>query len=575
MADPLTLLRTQFPGEHAMYCSLTGPGAIASSKGFELIRENGKLAVLFNWLLVDLNVHFMKCVLFCLAFLLSITAFSQTPFKSEITIDATQKGQEISPLQYGQFIEHLGRAINGGIYDEHSKLSDSNGFRRDVLEKVKELRTPLLRYPGGTFTKIYHWEDGIGPKASRKKRKNLIWGGVEDNHFGTAEFIAYCRKIGAEPFLVVNMATGTPEEAANWVEYCNGTTDTYYANLRRNDGFEEPFNVKYWGIGNEEGAEPDMGRHQDLDVYIKDTWQFVKMMKLQDSSLKLVLVGNSEDLHWSRTVLDRLGPVCDYLSIHLYSIPADTSFNSLIQSIDHIERPLTQVDSLLAATPAEVENFSHWYRFPARSGPIKIAVDEWGIWDINSGKGKGAYNLEYQYNWSHALGVATFLNLFQRHSRSIGMATWAQTVNVLAPIMSDSAGSYRQTIFAPLKAFRDYAGQYNLPTQTTTYESSPGIRAIDAASSRSADSNQIILTIVNRDLDHAAEAIVHVKDQQRNQQRVTLKQISYTGKSLYGVNSATNENTVIKTEIKKNVDPASFRIVLSPASFTVIILNGL
>ncbi|MCF6406818.1 hypothetical protein L3C95_28225 [Chitinophaga filiformis] len=517
----------------------------------------------------------MKCSLFCLACLLSITAFSQTPFKSEITIDATQKGEEISPLQYGQFIEHLGRAITGGIYDEHSKLSDSNGFRMDVLEKVKELRTPLLRYPGGTFTKIYHWEDGVGPKAFRKKRKNLIWGGVDDNHFGTAEFIAYCRKIGAEPFLVVNMATGTPEEAANWVEYCNGTTDTYYANLRRKDGFEKPFNVKYWGIGNEEGAEPDMGRHQNVDQYIKDTWQFVKMMKLQDSSLKLILVGNSDDLSWSRTVLARLGPICDYLSIHLYSIPADTTFSSLIQSIDRIEQPLTQVDSLLAATPVKVENFSPWYRFPPRSEQVKIAVDEWGIWDINSGKGKGAYRLEYQYNWMHALGVATFLNLFQRHSGSIGMATWAQTVNVLAPIMSDSAGSYRQTIFAPLQAFRDYTGKYNLPTQATTHQSSPGIKAIDAASSRSADGHQIILTLVNRDVDHSIETVVHVKNHQQNGQRVTLKQISYTGKSLYGVNSATHENTVIKTQIKKNVDPTDFKIVLSPASFVVIVLNGL
>jgi len=146
--------------------------------------------------------------------------------------------------------------------------------------------------------------------------------------------------------------------------------------------------------------------------------------------------------------------------------------------------------------------------------------------------GKGAYGLEYQYNWMHALGVATFLNLFQRHSHSIGMATWAQTVNVLAPIMSDSAGSYRQTIFTPLKAFRDYAGKYNLPTQTITHQSNTGIKAIDAAASRSADNHQIILTIVNRDVDHSAETVVHVKNHQLNRQQVALKQISYTGKSL-------------------------------------------
>ena len=192
------------------------------------------------------KIFYMKYHFAFLLCFVSAVSFSQTPFATNITVDARQPAAEISTLQYGQFIEHLGRAIDGGIYDENSKLSDGDGFRMDVMEKVKELRTPILRYPGGTFTKIYHWEDGIGPKSGRKKRRNLIWGGVENNHFGTAEFVKYCRKIGAEPFLVVNMATGSPEEAANWVEYCNGTTDTYYANLRRADGYNEPFNVKYW-----------------------------------------------------------------------------------------------------------------------------------------------------------------------------------------------------------------------------------------------------------------------------------------------------------------------------------------
>lgn len=148
----------------------------------------------------------MKPFLYLFLLLSPFFLFAQHKKQAVIKIDAAVQ-TEINPFQYGQFIEHLGRAITGGIYDEHSPLSDQDGFRTDVLEKVKELRTPLLRYPGGTFTKIYHWEDGIGPKADRKKRKNLIWGGVEDNHFGTAEFIRYCRKLNAEPFLVVNMAT--------------------------------------------------------------------------------------------------------------------------------------------------------------------------------------------------------------------------------------------------------------------------------------------------------------------------------------------------------------------------------
>jgi len=513
--------------------------------------------------------------LFLSLFLLStpFTLFSQIKRQAVIKIDAAVQ-TEINPFQYGQFIEHLGRAITGGIYDEHSPLSDQEGFRKDVLEKVKELRTPLLRYPGGTFTKIYHWEDGIGPKAARKKRKNLIWGGIEDNHFGTAEFISYCRKLNAEPFLVVNMATGTPEEAANWVEYCNGTDDTYYANLRRKDGFNEPFNVKYWGIGNEESAETDAGRHQDPELYIKDTWQFLKLMKLQDNSLKFVLVGNSEDVTWSSKVLQQLGPVCDFLSIHLYSIPKDTTFNSLISSIDEIEKPLVKMESLLAKTPSKVEQFNKWYRFPSRKEPIKLAIDEWGIWDLSSGKGKGNYQMEYQYNWSHALGVATFMNLFQRHSSSIGMATWAQTVNVLAPIMTNTDGSYRQTVFTPLKAFRNYAGKYDLQTDVESEDTAGGFKTLNVSSSITGDGRRLTLTIVNRDVANTVQTSVEIEHLPAPFKRALLKKIAYTAENLYAVNTFENENSVKTTEKSEKIIGNKINISLPPASFNVIVLEA-
>ena len=515
----------------------------------------------------------MKIFFVCLFNFIAFSTFSQNLRQASVTVDAGQQAGLISPLQYGQFIEHLGRAVTGGIYDEHSALSDQDGFRTDVIEKVKELRTPLLRYPGGTFTKIYHWEDGIGPKSDRKKRKNLIWGGIEDNHFGTAEFISYCRKIGAEPFLVVNMATGTPEEAANWVEYCNGTGDTYYANLRRSHGFKEPFNVKYWGIGNEEYAETDAGRDQDVQQYIKDTWLFVKLMKLQDPSLKLVLVGNQDDTEWSRQVLEKLNPVCDFLAIHLYSIPADTSYNTLIKSIDQFEKPLLDMEALLSKFPAKVTNFNSWYRFPARTAPIQLAVDEWGIWDIRSNRGKGLFQMEYQYNWSHALGVATFLNLFQRHSSSVGMATWAQTVNVLAPIMADSTGSYRQTIFAPLKAFRDFSGKYTLKPTTISPDMATGIKALDVSSSITDQGKQIVFTIVNRDAAHAINTAIKVDHLPNAFKKGTIRQITWSAGNLNAVNTYGHENAVSMKESRRKISPDHMNVLLAPASFTVLVLE--
>ena len=226
---------------------------------------------------------------------------------------------EISPLIFGHFIEFIENCMIGGVYDPGSPSSDENGVRQDVLEKAKGLRPTILRWPGGTFANTYHWMDAIGPREERRKRKNLIWGGVIDNVFGTAEFIQYCRKLGAEPMLCVNMASGTAQEAAEWVEYCNGEAGTYFADLRVAHGYPEPFNIKYWCIGNESNAEPDLGAQHVPERYISDAWEFTKHMKLMDPSLKMVYVGDMRDPKWNKQILESLGPVCDYFSIHHYS----------------------------------------------------------------------------------------------------------------------------------------------------------------------------------------------------------------------------------------------------------------
>jgi alpha-N-arabinofuranosidase len=425
------------------------------------------------------------------------SSLAQKPIEASAVIDVDQLAQPISPLIFGQFIEYLGRCIDGGIYDANSGLSDENGFRKDVLEKVNELQVPLMRFPGGTVIKTYHWQDGIGPKNERPKKKNLIWGGINDNQFGTAEFVAYCRKIGAEPFLVINMATGTPEEAASWVEYCNGTDDSYWANLRRKHGYEKPFNVKYWGIGNEEYAATDVGKDQNVVKYIEDAWMFVKMMKLQDPGIKLTLVGNSTYLSWSRLVLKEMHPVCDFLSVHLYSIPADSKFTSLLGSIEAFNNDFNSMRLLLQEIPVKVQDFSSWYRFSPRSEPVKLAVDEWGIWDINSGKGRGDYQMEYTYNWSHALAVGKFLNLFQRNADIIGLATWAQTVNVLAPIMSSKDASFKQTVFTTLKAYRENTLANNLPVKIDSPQLNETLKAVEVAASISDDKSEISVAVLN------------------------------------------------------------------------------
>jgi alpha-N-arabinofuranosidase len=401
------------------------------------------------------------------------------PKTAEITVHLNQVLGDISPNIYGQFIEHLGRAIYGGIYDDQRRR-----FRPDVLEKVQRLRPPLLRYPGGTVTKIYHWKDGIGP--DRPVRKNLIWGGNDNNHVGTDEFMRYAELVGAAPFLTVNMSTGTAEEAADWVEYCNGT-DTYYATKRKENGHAAPYQIKYWGLGNEEAAKEDAGTLQDVQDYIKRAWYYAKLMKLQDPSIQLIMVGDQEA--WNQQVLRELHPICDYISLHLYASSKPGEPASLFTSIAAMEASIQKLAAQIKAlTPAKVENFNKWYRFPSRQQPVKIALDEWGIWEAG---GQGAYGLEQRYTWNHALGVAMFLNIFQRNAAVIGLATWAQTVNVLAPIMTNETTSVCQTIYYPLALYRQLCGPRSVAVTTT------GAETLDVAAST--DGKTLTLAIVNRD----------------------------------------------------------------------------
>jgi len=408
-----------------------------------------------------------------------------------ITVHPDQVIGDISPNIYGQFIEHLGRAIYGGIYDDNKRE-----FRKDVLEKVQGLNTPLMRYPGGTVTKIYHWKDGIG--QNRPVRKNLIWGGNDNNHVGTDEFMAYSKLLNAEPFLTVNMSTGTAEEAADWVEYCNAT-DTYFASLRKQNGHEQPYNVKYWGLGNEEAAKEDAGVLQDPKDYIKKAWYYAKLMKLQDPSIELIMVGDKEE--WNKQVLEELHPICDYISLHLYAGTKPGKPASLFESIAGMEKDIKRTAAQIAAiAPKKVESFSKWYRFPARKQPVKIALDEWGIWESN---GEGAYGLEMKYNWNHALGVANFLNIFHRNADVIGMATWAQTVNVLAPIMTNASGSFCQTIYYPMELYRRLCGNKSLTTEVTG-------TALDVAAST--DDKTITIAIVNKDSSNASDITLNVPE---------------------------------------------------------------
>ena len=235
-----------------------------------------------------------------------------------IGIDLNRTIGTVDRRIFGNFIEHIGRCIYGGIFEEGSPLSDERGFRRDVLDAVRPLRIPILRWPGGNFVSGYHWLDGVGPLADRPRRSELAWYAEESNRFGTDEFIQYCRAVGTEPHICVNMGTGTMDEAQAWVEYCNGTGNTSWANLRRTHGHPEPYRVRYWGLGNEMHGGWQIGSLSAED-YVKKAKTFALVMRRTDPSIELIGCGHNRVSDWDVTVIQGLAPVIDYYSIHLYT----------------------------------------------------------------------------------------------------------------------------------------------------------------------------------------------------------------------------------------------------------------
>ncbi|KAI9761953.1 MAG: hypothetical protein M4579_000736 [Chaenotheca gracillima] len=381
--------------------------------------------------------------------------------KSSIGVDTSRCLSKINPNIYGGFTEHMGRCIYGGIYDPGNPLSDENGFRKDVLQALREIKVPVVRYPGGNFTATYHWEEGVGPKESRPRRPELAWLGIETNEFGTDEFMKWCEVLGTEPFFCLNFGTGTLDEALGWVEYCNSSSDTHYANLRRKNGHEKPYNVKYWALGNEVWGPWQVAQMTKED-YAKKAFQWAKALKLLDPSIELVLCGEtghsswdayvlSECIKWNAHALSPTIPLIAMHSIHIYTASQDHHTN--VTSPLSAERAIEITGSLIDL--ARIEN-----GIPANVPRQTICFDEWNVWDPLIAPGeKGA---EQVYTLSDALAVGVWLNVFVRQSRHMGMACIAQSVNVISPLLTSKQGLVKQTTWWPLLLFSRYMHGWTL-----------------------------------------------------------------------------------------------------------------
>jgi alpha-N-arabinofuranosidase len=374
--------------------------------------------------------------------------------KTRIVIDSAYTIARVDPRIFGGFLEHLGRGIYEGIYHPQASSADEDGFRKDTLDALRGLNLTTIRYPGGNFASGYHWMDGIGPKDQRPTVLELAWQSIEPNQFGTDEFIKLAHCMGWTPMLTINLGTGTPEEARNWVEYCNSPVGTRYANLRAKYASEDPYHVGLWCLGNEMDGTWQLG-HLPAAQYAILAQQAAKMMKDLDPGIETVACGSSSMgaptyIEWDRTVLEYLGPYADYVSLHRYIDNPSNDTADFLAATNLIDRRIEDIDAVCRVVQAKTHSKKRHY----------LCFDEWNVWyrangpEDTNGRGKFTPHLiEEPYNLEDALVVAGFLNSFIRHADSVKIANIAQMVNVLAPILTWGDQILLQSIYYPFAMF--------------------------------------------------------------------------------------------------------------------------
>lgn len=424
---------------------------------------------------------------------------------ARIFIDTKRVISEISPLLFSGFAEHMGRCIYEGIYEPASPQADENGLRVDVLAALRELNYRSMRYPGGNFVSGYRWEDGIGPKDQRPRRREMAWQSVETNQFGTDEFIHFCREIGTEPMLAVNMGTGTIQDAANLVEYCNAPTGSKYANMRAANGQEAPYGVKYWCLGNEMDGPWQIG-HLDAVEYGKKAREAAKLMRLHDDSVELVLCGSSNSRmptypEWDRIGLELCWDHVAYHSMHYYAGNLEDDSPSYLALSAAFEDYVDTVAAVLRYVKAKTRSKHDVY----------LSWDEWNVWykavemsDRRGGWSEAPHLIEEVYNLEDALVVAQWLNVFLRRADVLKIACIAQIVNVIAPILTTRDSLLKQTIYYPLLMFSQMASGNSLdllveaPSYETRQFGEMPLLDVSSAHDEAAGKNSIF--IVNRSL---------------------------------------------------------------------------
>ncbi len=433
---------------------------------------------------------------------------SDAKVSGEVTVEVSANATPFNRMIFGQFLEHFHRQVYGGVFEPGSPLADKNGFRTDVIDALRELRVPIVRWPGGCFASAYHWRDGVG--HDREPSFDKAWGVEDPNTFGTDEFVQWCRLVGCEPYICTNAGTGTQEEMSDWVEYCNLKDKGRNARLRKKNGSEEPFNVRYWSIGNENYLGGEIGA-KTVDEWAPLVRESAKMMRAVDSNLK-ILAAATVTGNWTPPMLKSAGRYLDYISIHYY-------WDALWQHGTHPSNYL----KCMVAGPVPEQHIVQAVDLLNQNGfgdKIKIAFDEWNLrgWHHPGFPGGGANqlgmiqerdenDLNETYTMADAIFTASFLNGCLRQAKYVHMACMAPVVNARGPLFVHPKGVVRRTTFHVMKMYSDLLLPNVLSSQVSSdllHVDKDTVPVIDAVVTRSDDQKRLAVALINRHPQTAA-----------------------------------------------------------------------
>lgn len=387
-------------------------------------------------------------------------------YAASVRVEDTKPQGEIHPAIYGQYLEHVQRAdecVYPSIWDGASPLADDLGLRVDVIEAARRLGVPVVRWPGGCFADVYHWENGIGPRARRPVLPNRHWGGTESHQFGTDEFLRWCGKVGADPYINLNLGSGSLAEALRWLEYCNGGPETPQGGRRAANGHPRPYQVRFWGIGNETWGPWETG-HTNAAAYAETLAEWAAAMRAQDPKIKILGVGSNEgaDPAWDRAVLERAGPLIDYLTIHLYGSSTNTSgeqYEAVVFTPDYFDFRIRQ---LLRTMDGLRE----------RSGskrPLQLALDEW---NLRHYRGRQLARRDPR-TMQDAVFTAGVLNVLLRHSPRVGMANHVFLVNGHAPLLVNEQAVVEAATFPVFQQYARWMRGHTVKVEITSPSAQP------------------------------------------------------------------------------------------------------